>query len=123
MRTVLHVISILDKEVYKNKLLEIKNTYRSHLRAYHIDAYEKAGMPLPEDFEETFEVGFPGHLQVGVAISGCLMYGIHGMAGDYDVYNSCSQNDLSYHSISWTSSRNFSGLWQWRCWVVSDMCI
>lgn len=90
----------LDKEVYKNKLLEIKNTYRSHLRAYHIDAYEKAGMPLPEEFEETFEVGFPGHLQVGVAISGCLMYGIHGMAGDYDVYNPCSQNDLSDHPTS-----------------------
>ena len=54
----------------------------SHLRAYHTEAYDKAGMPLPdEDFEETLGVGFPGHLQIGVAVSGCALYGIHGMAG------------------------------------------
>lgn len=30
-------------------------------------------------------VGFPGHIQVGVAIAGCIIYGFHGMAGlSYD---------------------------------------
>eukprot|EP00956_Cyclotella_meneghiniana_P045042 scaffold350653_cov142-Cyclotella_meneghiniana.AAC.1 len=69
------------KENYKTKLLEIKNSFMSHLRAYHTEAYDKAGMSLPEDFEETLGVGYPGHLQIGVAVSGCALYGIHGMAG------------------------------------------
>lgn len=32
---------------------EMASDYRAFLRAYHIEAYEKANLPIPENFEET----------------------------------------------------------------------
>lgn len=58
---------------------DIGITYKRLKIAYHLEAYKKLNMTPPENFEESLHYG--GHLQVGVAVSGCVVYGTHAMAG------------------------------------------
>eukprot|EP00956_Cyclotella_meneghiniana_P013981 scaffold20655_cov79-Cyclotella_meneghiniana.AAC.1 len=72
---VLHVVPILEKERILLCLISELTTLRLTIKLECL-------FPLPdEDFEETLGVGFPGHLQIGVAFSACLAYGFHGIAG------------------------------------------